>query len=141
MNEIWVPRVIHRRPSLLQAVCGAMTKDHQIEHRAAAALAADGTAGIDELDLILTDGAAEALALHTELLRVNRRLAAVLDNGDQDLETLDGARSSRAAGASSPRLGVRQRAAERAAGSTRPAYHYVIRCRSRPGNSPGWVKT
>ena len=69
-----------------------MTKDHQIEHRAAAALAADGTAGIDELDLILTDGAAEALALHTELLRVNRRLAAVLDNGDQALETLDRAR-------------------------------------------------
>ena len=69
-----------------------MTKDHQIEHRAAAALAADGTAGIDELDLILTDGAAEALALHTELLRVTRRLAAVLDNGDQDLETLDRAR-------------------------------------------------
>jgi hypothetical protein len=69
-----------------------MTGDHQIEHRAAAALAPDGTAGIGELDLILTDGVAEVLALRAELLRLNRRLAALLDRGDHDLETLDSAR-------------------------------------------------
>jgi hypothetical protein len=69
-----------------------MTRNHQIEHRAAAALASGGTAGIGELDLILTDGAAEALVLRTELLRVNRRLAAVLDDARQDLKTLDRAR-------------------------------------------------
>ena len=38
------------------------------------------------------DGAAEAVALRAELLRVNRRLAAVLDDGDDDLETMDRAR-------------------------------------------------
>jgi hypothetical protein len=69
-----------------------MTGDHQIERRAAAALVSGGTAGIDELDLILTDGAAEAMALRTELLRTNRRLAALLDDGDHELETLDRAR-------------------------------------------------
>jgi hypothetical protein len=69
-----------------------MTRNHQIERRAAAALASSGTAGIGELDLILTDGAAEALALRTELLRVNRRLAAVLDDARQDLKTLHRAR-------------------------------------------------
>ncbi|HKH41535.1 MAG TPA: hypothetical protein VKA41_06735, partial [Solirubrobacterales bacterium] len=40
----------------------------------------------------LTDVAAEVLALRTELLRVNHRLAAVLNDGDRDLETLDRAR-------------------------------------------------
>jgi recombinational DNA repair ATPase RecF len=66
---------------------------HQIERRMAAALASGGTAGIDELDLILTDAAAEVLALRAELLRVNRSLAAVLDDSDQELETLDRARN------------------------------------------------
>jgi hypothetical protein len=69
-----------------------MTGDHQIERRAAAALASDASAGIGELDLILTDGAVEAVALRTKLLRVNRRLAAVLDDGHRNLETLDRAR-------------------------------------------------
>jgi hypothetical protein len=69
-----------------------MTGNDQIERRAAKALAPGGTAAIDELDLILTDAAAEALAFRTELLRVNRRLAAVLDDGDHGLETLDRAR-------------------------------------------------
>jgi hypothetical protein len=69
-----------------------MNEDHQIERRAAAAPASDGTAEIDELDLILTDAAAEVLALRAELLRVNRSLAAVLDGSDHELETLDRAR-------------------------------------------------
>jgi hypothetical protein len=69
-----------------------MNEDHQIERRAAAAMASGGAARLDELDLILTDGAAESLALQAELLRVNRRLAAVLERGHHDLETLDTAR-------------------------------------------------
>jgi chemotaxis protein histidine kinase CheA len=70
-----------------------MNGDHQIERRAATALASGGTAGIDELDLILTDVAAEVLALRAELLRMNRSLAAVLDDSDHELETLDKART------------------------------------------------
>jgi hypothetical protein len=82
-----------------------MNGDHQIECRAAA-LASGGTAGIDVLDLILTDAAAEVLALRAELLRVNRRLGALLNNGDHELETLNSAcASSRGAGASSARAG------------------------------------
>jgi hypothetical protein len=66
-----------------------MTDDHQIERRAAAALASGGTAGIDELDLILTDCAAESMALRAELLRVDRRLADLLGDDRNDLETLE----------------------------------------------------
>jgi len=68
-----------------------MIGDQQIERRAAA-LASGGAVGLDELDVALTDVAAEVLALRTELLRVNHRLAAVLNDGDRDLETLDRAR-------------------------------------------------
>lgn len=68
-----------------------MTGDHHIERRAAA-LAAGGTAEISELDRILTDAAAEAVSIRAELLRVNRRLAAVLDHGERELDTLDQAR-------------------------------------------------
>jgi len=66
-----------------------MNADHQIERRAAAALASGGTVGLDELDLALTDVAAEAVSVRVELLRVNRRLAAALDSGSRELETLD----------------------------------------------------
>jgi hypothetical protein len=69
-----------------------MTGDHQIECRATAALASDGPAEIGELDLILTDTVAAAVSVHVELLRVNRRLAAVLDGGGRELETVDRAR-------------------------------------------------
>jgi hypothetical protein len=68
-----------------------MPEDQQIERRAAA-LASGGAVGLDELDLALTDVAAEAVSVRVELLRVNRRLAAVLDGGSRELETLDRAR-------------------------------------------------
>jgi hypothetical protein len=69
-----------------------MLGDQQIERRAAAALASGGAVGLDELDLALTDVAAEAVSVRVELLRVNRRLAAALDGGSRELETLDRAR-------------------------------------------------
>jgi hypothetical protein len=62
-----------------------MEPGHQIERRAAAALAAGGTAGVRELDLILTDAAAAALLVRAELLRVDRLLAAVTDGPSRGL--------------------------------------------------------
>ena len=82
-----------------------MTGDQQIERRAALALAPGCTPEIGELDLLLTDGAAEILALRTELLRVNHRLAAVLGDGDRDLETWTERAGSRVAEVSSTRAG------------------------------------
>lgn len=55
-------------------------------------MASSGAAGIGDLDLILTDVAAEILALRAELLRVNRRLGDVLDGGRDDLGILERAR-------------------------------------------------
>jgi hypothetical protein len=69
-----------------------MMGDQQIERRAAAALASGGTVGLDEFDLVLTDAAAEAVSVRVELLRVNNRLAAVLNGCSPKLETLDRAR-------------------------------------------------
>ena len=69
-----------------------MKRDDQIERRAAAALASGGAVDLDELDLALTDVAAEAVSVRVELLRVNRRLAAALDGGGRELETVDRAR-------------------------------------------------
>ena len=69
-----------------------MTGDDQIERRVAVALASGGTPGLGDLDLILTDVAAEAVSVRVELLRVNRRLTALLDDDGRELETLDRAR-------------------------------------------------
>jgi hypothetical protein len=69
-----------------------MTGDDQIERRASVALASGGTLGLGDLDLILTDVAAEAVSVRVELLRVHRRLTALLDDGGRELETLDRAR-------------------------------------------------